>query len=217
MREGRVVIRVDIVSDVMCPWCVIGYRQLAAAARDTGAELEIHWHPFELNPDMEPEGENLTEHVGRKYGFTPEASAKGRERITALGAELGFPFRFTADMRIWNTFAAHQLIDWAGERGRAHDVKMGLFSAHFTHRRNVSDLVVLSDVAEEVGLGRAEALAMLEGGERAETVRENEALWVSRGVGGVPTMVFSERYIIDGARGVETYASILDQLKARAG
>lgn len=86
-------IRVDIVSDVVCPWCAIGYFQLAKAADEIGIGIEVHWHPFELNPQMAEEGENLREHLAAKYGTTPEGSKKARERLTDMGAALGFTFR----------------------------------------------------------------------------------------------------------------------------
>lgn len=142
-------LRIDIVSDVMCPWCIIGYRQLVTALEATETEHEIHWHPFELNPDMPPEGQNVREHIIEKYGTTPEQSEESRKQMTSLGTELGFDFRFAENMRMHNTFNAHQLIHWADTQGREHDVKQALFTAHFTYRRNLSDINVLADVAAE--------------------------------------------------------------------
>lgn len=168
-------IRVDIVSDVVCPWCVIGYRQLASAAEARQAPLEPYWHPFELNPGMAEEGENLREHLAAKYGTTAEDSRKARDRLTALGAALGFTFNYADDMRMWNTFRAHQLIDWAGDHGKGHDVKMALFAAFFTERRNVSDMDVLAEVAASVGLDRDAARTVLERGDRAAVVRRRNA------------------------------------------
>ena len=203
---------VDIVSDVVCPWCFIGYHQLAKAAEDTGIAIEVHWHPFELNPHMAEEGENLREHLAAKYGTTPEGSREARARLTALGASLGFSFAYTDDMRMWNTFRAHQLIDWAGERGRAHAANLALFEAFFTRRENVSDPAVLADVAVAVGLEREAARAVLERGERAEAVREKERFWTSRGVTGVPAMIFAREHLVSGAQGEESYARILRHL-----
>ena len=207
-------IQVDIVSDVVCPWCVIGYRQLRAATRDTGIPLDIHWHPFELNPRMAEEGENLREHLAAKYGTTPEGSREARARLTEMGAVLGFTFDYADDMRMWNTFRAHQLIDWADEQGRGHDMKQALFAAYFTHRRNVSDIELLSDIAAELGLDRAEALRALTSGERAGAVREKQTFWTGRGIQGVPAMIFERQHLLSGAQGVENYANVLTQLKA---
>ena len=137
--------RVDIVSDVVCPWCAVGYFQLAEAARQTGMTLDVHWHPFQLNPHMPEEGQNLREHLAAKYGTTPEASVAARERLTRMGAELGFTFAYADDMRTYNTFRAHQLLHWAATLGRQHELKMALFTAFFTRRENVGDPVVLAD------------------------------------------------------------------------
>lgn len=200
---------VDIVSDVVCPWCVIGYYQLAAAARETGVPIDVRWHPFELNPNMAGEGENLRDHLAAKYGTTLENSIKSRARLTELGADLGFEFNYADDMRMYNTFRAHQLVDWAGAYGKAHETQLALFSAFFTHRRDVSDVEILGDVAASVGLNRDEAIAMLQSGERADTVRETQRHFTSRGVSGVPTMIFGERFATSGAQGVESFSDVL--------
>lgn len=203
--------RIDIVSDVVCPWCIIGYQQLERALELTGIDAEIHWHPFELNPDMAGQGENLRDHVARKYGAGPEDSKKARERITAMGAELGFTFNYAEDMRMVNTFRAHQLIHWAGTLGRQHDAKMALFGAFFTDRRDLNDPEVLAEVADSIGLDREEARAALTEGRYAEAVRDAERVWISRGVQGVPTMIFDQRYAVSGAQGVDRYVSLLRQ------
>ncbi len=212
MTEPTQPLRIDIVSDVMCPWCVIGYRQLAAALDATGTAHEIHWHPFELNPKMPPEGQNLREHVAEKYGSTPEQSEESRVRMTAIGAEVGFAFGFSDDMRMHNTFNAHQLLHWANLSGRKHDLKQALFTAHFTERRNLSDDAVLADVAAGIGLDRAEALAVLADQRFAADVRAAENHWIGQGIQGVPAVVFEGRHLVTGAQGVENYKNILDQL-----
>lgn len=211
------LLRIDIISDVVCPWCIIGYRQLARALDQTGTKAEIHWHPFELNPDMPPEGQNLREHVAEKYGSTPEQSEEGRRQMAGLGADLGFDFRFSEDSRIWNTFAAHQLLHWANTQGRQHDLKMALFRAHFTEGRNMADPEGLADVAGEIGLDRAEALAVLRDQRYADEVRAHEAFWLGQGIRGVPAMVFDRQHLVTGAQGVENYARILEQLTQMRG
>lgn len=205
-------LRIDIISDVMCPWCIIGYRQLAQALEDTGVPHEIHWHPFELNPEMPAEGQNMREHIVEKYGSTPEQSEQSRQQMTKLGADLGFTFNFAADMRMHNTFNTHQLLHWAETQGRKHDLKMALFDAHFTHRRNLSDDSVLADVASGIGLDRDEAAAVLADQRYASTVRELEQFWVQQGIRGVPAMVFNRKHLVTGAQGVENYTSVLRQL-----
>lgn len=205
-------IRVDIVSDVVCPWCVIGYYQLKKASEATGIAIDVHWHPFELNPQMAEEGENLREHLAAKYGTTPEGSREARERLTALGTALGFTFDYADDMRMVNTFRAHQLIEWAEDQGKAHDMKLALFEAFFTRRENLVDIDVLANVAETIGLDGAAARAMLESGEKADLVRQKQQFWTSRGIQGVPAMVFRQRHLATGAQGEDNYAKILQHL-----
>ena len=215
MSTQSPAIRVDIVSDVVCPWCVIGYHQLAAAARETDIALDIHWHPFELNPDMAPEGENLREHLAAKYGTTPEGSRTARARLTALGEELGFRFNYADDMRMVNTFGAHQLIHWADTLGRGHDMKMALFAGFFTYRLDLNDMQVLAECAAGAGFDRDEALAVLEDGRFAEVVREEERQWVARGIRGVPAMILDGRCLVSGAQGVENYTAALRQVASQ--
>lgn len=218
MNAAEKSVRVDIVSDVVCPWCVIGYRQLDRAAKDLGLELEIHWAPFELNPQMAAEGENLRAHLAAKYGTTPEGSRKARVRLTQMGAELGFEFNYADDMRMVNTFRAHQLLHWAREQGLSveHDLKQALFGAFFTHRRDLNDVDVLADVAASLDLDRAGALEALAKETFADAVRQEQRFWLQQGVQGVPAMVFDRRYLVTGAQGVENYTQLLRRLMEEA-
>ncbi len=205
-------IRIDIVSDVVCPWCIIGFKQLEQAVAESGIGVVVHWHPFELNPQMAEEGENLQEHVAAKYGTTPEGSRKARARLTELGASLGFTFDYADDMRMVNTFRAHQLLHWAESLGQGHQMKMALFAAFFTERRDVNDPQVLADVAASIGLDREDALAVLEDGRFAEDVRTREQFWTGHGIQGVPAMIFDRHYLVSGAQGVENYRAFLAQV-----
>ncbi|MBO9450124.1 DsbA family oxidoreductase [Tropicibacter sp. R16_0] len=205
----RAIVQVDIVSDVVCPWCIVGFRQLDQALTRTGFLANLRWHPFELNPSMPPEGQNLREHITEKYGTTAEQSQQARDRLSALGAELGFTFSFTDDSRMVNTFKAHQLLDWAEEQQLQHPLKMALFEAYFTHGRDVSDAHVLADVAQSVGLDRESATQVLDSGERQQQVREKQGFWTSRGISGVPSMVFGGKYLVTGAQGADTYEQLL--------
>ena len=209
-------LRIDIISDVMCPWCIIGYRQLALALAETGIEHEIHWHPFELNPQMPPEGQDAFEHVAEKYGSTRAQSDESRARMTELGTELGFDFRWSEGFRMHNTFHSHQLLHWADTQGRKHDLKMALFSAHFTDRRDLSDDEVLADIAGEIGLDRAEAAAVLQDQRFAAEVRQVENFWIKQGIRGVPAVVFERQHLVTGAQGVENYSRILEHLSKEA-
>jgi predicted DsbA family dithiol-disulfide isomerase len=211
------VLQIDIVSDVVCPWCIVGFKQLEQAIARTGVSAAVKWHPFELNPDMAEDGENLREHIMRKYGSTAEQSKAARDRLTALGAGLGFEFRFTDDMRMVNTFKAHQLIHWAGPEGKEHQLKMALFEAYFGNRRDLNDNEVLADVAASIGLDRAEALAVLEDGRYAEVVRAEEAFWTGNGIHGVPAVIFDRQHLVSGAQGADNFAAIITELtKGRA-
>lgn len=212
MSHSEKPLRIDIVSDVVCPWCVVGYRQLAEALKQTNTAHEIHWHPFELNPNMPAEGQNMREHIIEKYGSSKQESDASRARMTDAGAEVGFEFNFTDDMRMHNTFNLHQLLYWADQQGRMHDVKQALFTAHFTDGRNISDNTVLADIASETGLDRAEALSILEDQRFAAVVREAEQQWQRQGIQSVPAVVFNERHLVSGAQGVDNFTSILKQL-----
>ncbi len=216
MTEPSERLRIDIVSDVVCPWCVIGYHQLRTALEQTGTEADIHWHPFELNPHMAPGGENLREHLAAKYGTTPEGSRQARARITAIGADLGFRFVYADDMRMYNTNAAHRLIHWAGPAGKAHELKMALFGAFFTHRQAIDQTDVLVDVAAGAGLARDAAAQALASRTIAEEVRDAERYWTARGIQGVPAMVFDRRHLSTGAQGIESYARVLHALREGA-
>ena len=205
-------LKIDIVSDVVCPWCVIGYRQLAQALAETNTEYEIHWHPFELNPNMPAEGQNLREHVAQKYGSSEQESKESRVRMTEAGEAVGFDFNFSDDTRMHNTFDLHQLLHWANGQGRMHDLKQALFTAHFTNNRNISDSAVLADIAAQIGLDREEAVAVLKDQRFANEVRAAEQWAQQQGIQGVPAVIFNDRHLVTGAQGVNNFKSILVQL-----
>jgi len=147
-----------------------------------------------------------------KYGSTAQDSEESRIRMTAAGAEVGFEFQFTDDTRTYNTFNVHQLLHWADQQGRMHDLKQALFTAHFTNNRNVSDSAVLADIAADIGLDRTEALAVIEDQRFAKDVREAVQRSQEQGIQSVPSLIFNGRHLVSGAQGVENYTSILQQL-----
>ena len=212
--EQRMPLRIDLVSDVVCPWCIIGWRQFqqALAEREERIDLELHWHAFELNPDMPPEGQNLREHVAAKYGASPEQSDKARQRLADLGASLGFTFNYSDDTRMVNTFKAHQLLHWAAEQGCQTELKEALFAAFFTDGRDVSDSEVLADVCAGVGLDRDEALAVLSEARFARSVRDDQRQWVEQGIQAVPTFVVNQQYMVQGAQEAVAFGRMLDKL-----
>ena len=206
-------IQVDIISDVVCPWCFIGYRQLEKALELAGLEGDIRWHPYELNPKMAPEGEDTAEHIQRKYGATPEQSAATRSHMKSIAEPLGIDFS-SRSKRIWNTAAAHQLLHWAQGTGRQTALKLKLFEAYFTNGENVSDEDVLLNAVEAVGLDRAEAAQVLADGRYVETVRALESRWSEMGITGVPAMILAEKGLIVGAQEPERLAIALKKMAA---
>lgn len=214
-------LKIDFVSDVVCPWCVVGLGGLETALETLKAEgvaAEIAFQPFELNPQIAPEGENIVEHIGRKYGATPEQSAANREMIKARAAEVGFDMRMGPDSRIWNTFDAHRLLHWAHETSpeKQKALKQALFAAHFTDNRNLTDAGVLTSAAEAAGLDRAEAGEVLASGRYAQAVRAAEELWRSRGINSVPAVVVEGKYLISGGQPASAFEQALRQIAKEA-
>ena len=205
-------LQIDIISDVMCPWCIIGYRQLEEALDATGTEHEIRWHPFELNPKLPPEGQSITENFQQKYGSPPEKTRETMEMYAEIGAQLGFEFNFDDDSKMHNSFNLHQMLHWADQQGRKSDLEMALFTAHFTDGRDMSDIAVLAEVAEEIGLDRSEALAVLEDQRFASAVRDQQKFWIEQGISGVPAVVFDKQHLVTGAQGVDNFTRIVNQL-----
>lgn len=154
----------------------------------------------------------MREHIIEKYGSTKEESDASRVRLTEAGREVGFEFNFNDDTRMHNTFNLHQLLHFADQQGRMHELKQALFAAHFTDNRNISDINVLADIAAETGLDRSEALAVLEGQFFAQEVRTEEQHWQQQGIQSVPAIIFNERHLVSGAQGVDNYINILEQL-----
>lgn len=217
MMAEATEIRIDIVSDVVCPWCAIGYEQLRRAIGQLGdrAEVGIRWHPFELAPDMPREGMLLSDYGRMRYGATPEQSMANRAKMTALGAELGIDFRWTPESRIANTFKAHQLLLWAGEQGKQTALKLALFRAHFTDQADIADETVLLDTVEAAGLDRAEAAAVLADARYADAVRAEEAHWQNQNITGVPAYIVNGKYMIPGAQDAETFVRVLERVLER--
>ncbi len=209
---------IDFVSDVSCPWCVIGLGGLEAALQRVGdlVDAEVRFQPFELNPDMPPEGQNIREHVAQKYGSTPEQSAAARANIRARAHEVGFTIAMTDDSRIYNTFDAHRLLHWAGLEGRQAALKRALFAAYFTNGQNPGDHAVLADAAEAAGLDGDKARELLGSDAYAKEVREVEAFWRRQGVNAVPAVIINERYVISGGQPAAVFERALRSIAAEA-
>ena len=209
-------VKIDFVSDVVCPWCAVGLNSLEEALRSLDGEVaaDIRFHPFELNPQMAPEGEDVGEHLARKYGSTPEQMAQNREAIRERGASVGFTFNMDKRARIYNTFDAHRLLHWAETQGKQRELKHALLSAYFTDGRDVSDRSVLAEVAGTVGLDAAETRRVLDEGRYAEEVREQERFYQAQGVRAVPSVIVNDRYLIQGGQPPEVFAQSLRRIAA---
>jgi predicted DsbA family dithiol-disulfide isomerase len=208
--------QIDFVSDVSCPWCVIGLKGLEQALANVGdlVEADIHFQPFELNPQMPAEGQDIAEHIQQKYGSTPEQSAANRTMIRDRAAELGFKMAMSEGSRIYNTFDAHRLLHWAAIEGRQLELKHALFDAYFTDGRNPGDTEVLVGAAEKAGLDGAAARDVLTSGQYAKEVRDDEQLWQSQGVSAVPAVIINRKYLISGGQPPEAFERALRDIAA---
>lgn len=207
-------IKLDIISDVVCPWCIVGYKHLEAAIEELGIQdrIDIEWQPFELNPDMPAEGEGLREHVARKYGASREDSDRARSNIANQGAEYGFTFDYFEEMKMVNTLDAHVLLEHAKQYGLQHELKMRLFAAFFTEHKDVSNREVLLNEAQSVGLDQQTALLALDNPELKREVRAVESQWHQMGVSSVPTVVFNRESALTGAHPQESFKQVLQEL-----
>ena len=211
-------LQVDIVSDVVCPWCIIGYKQFMKALSVLPGQFDVtlHWHPFELNPRMPQEGQDLREHLAQKYGTTAEQSRVVRSRMSSLGDSLGFTFDYFEGMRMVNTFRAHQLLHWAATQGRQTELKLALFEAFFSRREDVNDPALLSAVAQRVGLDASEAQAVLADQRYAAAVREEQQYWLEQDVYAVPTFRLQQQYLVPGAQEADAFVRLLEKIQSRA-
>jgi predicted DsbA family dithiol-disulfide isomerase len=206
--------RIDFISDVACPWCAVGLHGLQRGLQQLAGEIpiELHFQPFELNPDLGPEGRDILEYLAEKYGATPERIAATQATLKERGAAVGF--EFGPRTRTWNTFDAHRLIHWAGLQGRQAEMKLALLEAYHGQGRNPSDAAVLRDCAQAAGLDGAEAAAVLAEGRYAEEVRAQEQHWQQAGIRAVPSVVVDGRHLIQGGQPPEVYAQALREIAA---
>jgi predicted DsbA family dithiol-disulfide isomerase len=210
-------LKIDFVSDVSCPWCVIGLRSLETALASLKGEVQadLHFQPFELNPQMGADGQDIVEHIAQKYGSTPADIERNRENIRSRGAEVGFEFNMEKRAKIYNTFDAHRLLHWAEGADKQEALKNALFSAYFTEGRNPSDRAVLIDVAEKAGLDPKRAAEILQSGEFAAEVREREQFYAERGIRAVPSVIVNDQHLIQGGQPAEVFERALRQLAER--
>ena len=209
-------LKIDIISDVVCPWCTIGYKRLEKAIIALGIEdqVTIEWQPFELNPNMPAEGQNVTEHISEKYGSTAEQQEASKKNMTEVGQELGFKFDYFDEMRMVNTFDAHILLEYARDFNKQSELKMRFTTAFFSERKDVSKRDILKQALLDVGLNVEEGIAKLDNEIARKQVRTKQDYWKNLGVNSVPTIVFNRTSAVTGAQPVDTFKQILTKLIA---
>ncbi|GAA0407036.1 DsbA family oxidoreductase [Cocleimonas flava] len=204
-------IRIDIVSDVVCPWCAVGYKRLSQAIDELEVQdkVDIHWHPFQLNPDMPQEGINADQYLMNKYRLSPEKLKQTRKSVAKTGKDSGFTFNYYDEMKKPNTFHAHVLLDYAKAFNKQTELKVRLQESYFSEKKNIGNREVLSSILKEVGLDAEEGIARLDDAEAIKRVKNDEKYWKDLGVHSIPTMVFDKRVARRGANPVEAYKALL--------
>jgi predicted DsbA family dithiol-disulfide isomerase len=209
-------LRVDMVSDVVCPWCAVGlYSLLQAQEVFEDVALDLHFQPFELSPDLPKEEELVRPHLMKKYGMTSEQVLNNQQQITARGKEVGFDFDFNPTSMKWNTLDAHRLLHWAqvlGEEGQALKLKQALLVATFSENQNIADVNVLAGVAEKVGLDFEATLALLASDRYLDEVKQQELHWQQLGIQSVPAFVFEQQYLVSGGQTPERFREVIAKL-----
>ncbi|MFZ2542266.1 MAG: DsbA family oxidoreductase [Gallionella sp.] len=207
-------IRIDFVSDVSCPWCAIGLKSLDAALTRLNEQVtaEVHFQPFELNPKMPADGQDIREHLIRKYGLTPKQYDHNAEALRVRGEQVGFTFSTDKRGRIYNTFDAHRLLHWAGLEGCQLALEHALFQAYFTDGEDPSSHETLVGLAEKAGLDATRARKILLSGEYAKEVRERERYYLELGINAVPSVIINERHLIQGGQPADVFAQALRKI-----
>ena len=211
-------IKIDFVSDVSCPWCIVGLKSLEQALANASdvVTATIHFQPFELNPQMAPEGEDIAEHITRKYGSSPDDRERSREMLRKRGEDVGFKFEMGKRDRIWNTFDAHRLLHWAEGEGLQSELKHALFENYFTRGESPASHEVLLRVATSVGLDPARAADVLASNEFSGEVREKEDFYKRAGISSVPAIIINERHLISGGQTPDVFERTIRQIVAEA-
>ncbi len=213
-------LHIDMVSDIVCPWCTIGYQRLQKALDQLRQQrpdlnVELSFQPFELNPHMPTEGQNVNEHIAEKYGADQATIDQNRQNLRAIGAEEGVSFNASSESRIYNTFLAHKLLHKAEELGTQEALKLALFEAYFSERKNVSDSEILIDIACEHGFTRELAQQVIDDDAVAQEVRQQQQRYSQMGITAVPTFVFNDRFTVSGAQDAGVLANVMQDILSK--
>lgn len=210
-------LQIDIVSDVVCPWCAIGYGNLQQALSKLSESIDtkIEWHPFQLNPYMGKEGQDINEHISEKYGLSDQQMQDNKQNIRDMGKLAGFEISFDKRGRIYNTFDSHVLLHFAQEKGKQTELKLALFKAYFTDGKDVSDHAVLLEAVEAVGLDKTEAQTALSNDQYRQAVQDEETKFKSMGISSVPAFIVNNKYLISGGQPVENFVQSLTEIASK--
>ncbi len=211
-------IKLDIVSDIACPWCAIGYARLEQAMEALKDEMDfdVQWHAFELNPDPSAEAEPILPALAKKYGRTEQEMSEAQGQMMTIARDLGLNFEKLQERFTRNTFDGHRLVKWAGEQGKQTEMKMACFEAYFGRAENISDADVLKICAASIGLDSDSAGSILQSDQYAEEVRQDEARYQQAGVSAVPAYIINDTYLISGAQEPDTLIQAFREIAAKS-
>tara|TARA_R110002126_G_scaffold15185_15_gene62549 strand:- start:319 stop:963 length:645 start_codon:yes stop_codon:yes gene_type:complete len=210
-------LKIDLVSDIACPWCAIGYARLQQALA-TLPELEValEWHAFELNPDRNANPEPILPALSRKYGRSEDEMRAAQANMMNIASALGLNFDKMQQRYTCNTFDAHRLVKWAATQNKATEMKLALFNAYFGEALDVSDTEVLVDCAAQAGLDKTTARDLLTGNDYANVVSEDIAKYQQAGISSVPAFIINNKYLISGAQEPAQLADSLQQIASES-
>jgi predicted DsbA family dithiol-disulfide isomerase len=209
-----VELQIDIVSDVSCPWCIIGYNslQLGLAQLSKEVSAKITWQPFELNPNMPAEGQDINEHLGQKYGIDHAQIEQNRAAIKQRGLDVGYEFGHRGGGRIYNTFDAHRLLHWAKQENKQTELKLALFDLYFKESGNPSDHLQLLNTVSKVGLDADAAAAILSADTYAQDVRKEQQHYQALGISSVPAVIVNNKHLISGGQPADVFENALRKI-----
>ena len=205
-------LKIDIVSDVVCPWCVIGFKNLQKAMAELQKEIEfeINWKPYELHPEIPENGYDKKLYMKQKFG--DQAGNSPYKQIEELGKELGFEFNFSKSERIPNTFRAHRLLWKAREFDLQSELSEALFEAYFTEGKDIGSIDILSEIASNLGMNKEKTTKFLESKEGGQETADEEMNFIEKSIGAVPTYFINNKYIIQGGQEPSTFVSFLSKI-----